>query len=797
MFCGQRQFIATLVCCSALSWVSPAMAQLVPGTGEPLVAGHDDFEDPNWGYVYNLPKASSNIDKQQRLPSGGSTNGKWLESTFRGTPDSCRRVVTPPGGLPGSTAAMSLRTLNSGIPGVLSGKFQQDDLIANMSSQVGGYLPVSLNPSFVVRVYLQPFDRWEKRSGSHFGFRADAQTVLDKPSKSIGGLFRRATGGTTREIENYWPGFFFQFERKADGYAEDAAVLLIRSGDRGQDIPGPRIKEPGWWTLGLSFTPDGRVHYYARPGVENLTQKDHLLSVYPYSYKCMQVSTYFFNVVNQDDGRTWSTEFIVDDPRAYIIKPAGNQWTPEIASLKPAAAPQVAAKPELPAATPQGAATVPAQQVELGGLAPAAPSANTPAQTPLPSAAAPAAPVEALPKAAALPVLPQTAPIAPAAPTAPSATKTISLPQSVPDAPEPKAGPSAAVTAPSALPQTPAVSLNGIPQAVPVSATPTLTPPVSTVPPSSVPATAAARSATRPQLSTAPKPLAKLPAAPVPVSTSGTPSPASAPAAVSLPTLPKAPEPVREEPALESTGEPRAAKATSAQPISQSKTIAAPSANSEPAATTADDVPPVSVLPLLTPAKEAGSSPATVEPESPTVEPVAKPATEPAPALQPAPVGTPSATDGRPLPALPAANPNPQTTKRAAASTAQLQSATPPAAESLIEGLPALPGRAANFEATVPLTAVERPAVPQQAATAAQANTRRPIVEARPLVGGPVAISPVSQAETGTQPAALPADLQPTGPAPRPLRVLDTRKPLTFRPNPKLPPLPVAPAPIQ
>ena len=30
-----------------------------------------------------------------------------------------------------------------------------------------------------------------------------------------------------------------------------------------------------------------------------------------------KLNTFFFNVVTRDDGRTWSTEWIVDDPALY------------------------------------------------------------------------------------------------------------------------------------------------------------------------------------------------------------------------------------------------------------------------------------------------------------------------------------------------------------------------------------------------------------------------------------------------------------------------------------------------
>lgn len=292
-----------------------ATAQVVPGTGTKLDVG-DDFEADDWEYYPQLPKASSNIDRNDRQPAGYSKNNRWYESTYRGTPDFVKRVATPPGGIPGSKGALALQTLNSGVPNRYSNTFQQDDFMTNMTTV--GSLLVQRTPSIVVRVYLPPFEEWEKRTGSSFGVRADCQTTKQKPA-SRGRFFR--SGGSVSEVESYWPGLFIQFNSKADRPGtEDSAMILVRSGTRGEDISGPTITKPGWWTLGMSFTPDGQVHYYASEGVDDLTPQDRLLSTLPYGYRAEQVNTFFYNVVNQDDGRTWSTRWIIDDPAIYVLR---------------------------------------------------------------------------------------------------------------------------------------------------------------------------------------------------------------------------------------------------------------------------------------------------------------------------------------------------------------------------------------------------------------------------------------------------------------------------------------------
>ena len=119
--------------------------------------------------------------------------------------------------------------------------------------------------------------------------------------------------------EAYWPGFFIQFNSKSDGQnKEDSAMLLVRAGSQGEDIAGPKITETGWWTLGMTFTPDGSTHFYASPGVDPLTERDYITTTKPYGHTAETLNTFFFNIVNQDDGRTWSTEWIVDDPALYL-----------------------------------------------------------------------------------------------------------------------------------------------------------------------------------------------------------------------------------------------------------------------------------------------------------------------------------------------------------------------------------------------------------------------------------------------------------------------------------------------
>ncbi len=294
---------------------SSALAQIVPGTGVKIDTVGDNFEDPKWEFVHNFPKSSKEQDEQLRYPRGYSKNQRWFESPKRGQPDEILRVPTPAGGLSGSEWALSLKTVNSGVPGRLSYEQMQDDLIMN-----GRTMPVSYEPSCVVRVYIPPFEEWEQRGGSSFGIRADCHTTITEMEDSKGGgLFRKLRSlAPVRKQEAYWPGFFIALASKNDPkYNKDFAYVMIRGNSLGHEIAGPTINQPGWWTFGMSFTSDGRIHFYASEGIDDLTQADLITSQSPYGYRCESFTTMFFNVVNMDNGRTQSTRWIIDDPAIY------------------------------------------------------------------------------------------------------------------------------------------------------------------------------------------------------------------------------------------------------------------------------------------------------------------------------------------------------------------------------------------------------------------------------------------------------------------------------------------------
>jgi hypothetical protein len=273
---------------------------IVPGRGVQITTVGDDFEDPAWYYDHQGDKSSRDLDNQPRLPGGESSNRRWYEGAKHGHPDVVTRLSTPPDGLPGSEGALLLRSLRSGIPGRVTNQVQQDDFVADVRYRVGQPIPVSLCPSVLVRVFFPPMDEWEARAGPHFAFRC----TVDLEDRG--------------KLKTHWPGMFVVREDVARG-RNAPPHFRIRANRQGEDYPSRSITALGWWTLGMSLTPDGRLHYFARPGVGHLTLEDRIASDQPYGLPCRQLKTFFFSVCNLDNGRQWSTPCIIDEAAVYYV----------------------------------------------------------------------------------------------------------------------------------------------------------------------------------------------------------------------------------------------------------------------------------------------------------------------------------------------------------------------------------------------------------------------------------------------------------------------------------------------
>jgi hypothetical protein len=283
---------------------------VVPGSGPRVAKTGDDFEDPAFVYYPQHPKSSWNIDDEVRVPGSYSSNWVWAEGAKRGTPDVVKRIATPPGGLEGSQGALLIQTLYSGVPGRLSNEDQQDDLLHDVTGRIGREIPLAWTPNVVCRVFIPPETQWERRNGASFGFRT--------------GINAYTPDG---DYDEYWPGIFFwmQRERQADGKIKASISVVVRADEWGRDLPMLTFEPSSWCTLGISHTPDGRCHFFARAGVENLTADDHLGSYMCYNWRGVTFTNFFFNVMNFDNGRSWSTPWVIDDAMLHVASPPNYQ----------------------------------------------------------------------------------------------------------------------------------------------------------------------------------------------------------------------------------------------------------------------------------------------------------------------------------------------------------------------------------------------------------------------------------------------------------------------------------------
>ena len=311
------RFMLASVCVFAISQCASGQI-VIPGTGVVVESVGDDFEDETWSFDAQLPKVFNEKETTlaKNAPHGMSANKRWHEGVKRGQPDQIQRIATPPNGLAGSKGALLLRSLATGGSRP-SHQQQQDDFIANVAAAIGK-TSVSQSPSVVTRVWLPSLDQWEQRTGCHFAYRISLETSAS-PFSTVGRFRQRSVADSSNA---YWPGMFINRELKSENDGADSAgdrvFFWMKATSNGQLLPGPEITTFGWWTLGMSVSPDGQVHYFAKPGVEDLTAADHIASSYPFGKRAARFKSFFFNVCSGDDGKTWSTPFVIDDPKMFI-----------------------------------------------------------------------------------------------------------------------------------------------------------------------------------------------------------------------------------------------------------------------------------------------------------------------------------------------------------------------------------------------------------------------------------------------------------------------------------------------
>ena len=188
---------------------------------------------------------------------------------------------------------MLFQTLHSGIPGTLTHQQQQDDLLHNIAGD-GGDDSRELEPELhLPRVCAADQVLGAARRGD---VRLSHGLGCNGATRSIG----RASFCT-------WSGSRRTASRRRSVRA------WIRADNGGRDMPSLTFEPETWITMGISHTPDGAVHFFLRPGIDDLTKEDCVGSYWCYGYRAHTFQTFFFNVINMDDGRSVSTPWIVDD----------------------------------------------------------------------------------------------------------------------------------------------------------------------------------------------------------------------------------------------------------------------------------------------------------------------------------------------------------------------------------------------------------------------------------------------------------------------------------------------------
>ena len=283
----------------------------------------DDFEDPKWNYIANLPKSSENIDRQARLPGGVSANGRWFEPQMRGAPTSSasckrRRRHSRQQRLDDDADAVVGRS-RPGQFQAAAGRFRRR---CRLENRLDSHLPSAERG----RASLFAAVRQMGKADRQFVRLSRLRPYHEVDSCSCWG--RHETKGDiflARHVHLLLqPG---RFRRK-----EDSAQFIIRADQMGQDVAGPRItKGDCWYTLGMSFGANGQVNYYVRQGVENLTAKDHVASYFAYGDECRAIRIVLLRP--GEHGRRQKLVDAVDRRRRVHVhqrrrRRGGKQWRP-------------------------------------------------------------------------------------------------------------------------------------------------------------------------------------------------------------------------------------------------------------------------------------------------------------------------------------------------------------------------------------------------------------------------------------------------------------------------------------
>lgn len=282
-----RQSIYLLRCFAvviATALAAPfAMAQPLTDGKVRVEALSDNFEDPAW---------SANF------------GDRWRGGSFRGAPEVLERVTPPANGLPGSTGALRIRSVDNGDD---PHPTQEDFLTQDYTAALGRPLTRDDQVLTTIRVHMPAFSTWSN-GVNNFGFR------MEPRSNSLIGV--------DNPVGYYYPSIWLW-----DNGPENRFVVRLGDGFA-SDLNVAPITQAGWWTLGIGFDADGIGHYYASPGVDPLTAADEIWDTTMFNSfggtdPRMDTLAYNFLSLGYPAGPSLSPDFIVDDFEVFIVPEPG------------------------------------------------------------------------------------------------------------------------------------------------------------------------------------------------------------------------------------------------------------------------------------------------------------------------------------------------------------------------------------------------------------------------------------------------------------------------------------------
>lgn len=235
----------------------------IPGTGD--IVQKLDFEKEVEGesdFSYN---------------HGWAGQGYGLTGTQRGAPESIKVVHTPSSNVFSGKKSLQFYSHNrnsqwrtdhhtTGTEYDNPDKEQQDDFFMPIIKKQGekGWVATD-TPAVLMHIYTEGISSTDEHQ-----YTSLRMPIVSKINRKYKG----------KNVRPWWPGIWIYQKPSSNKYI----IKLRRPASSSMDVPfnfpeAKKIQESTWWTLGLSITPDGNIHYFLTDSyVKNLTMKHYLTS---------------------------------------------------------------------------------------------------------------------------------------------------------------------------------------------------------------------------------------------------------------------------------------------------------------------------------------------------------------------------------------------------------------------------------------------------------------------------------------------------------------------------------------